>query len=114
MKFKVGDKVRVTGGKDKGKEGQIEAVLPNKNRVVIKDVNMYTKHIKPLGDRSGDRVRQERPLPVANIAVLNDKGEVDRIGYKVAKDGSKTRIFKKTGQAMPEAKAKKETKKSKK
>jgi hypothetical protein len=32
---------------------------------------------------------------------LNDKGQPDRIGYKVAKDGSKERVFKKTGKAVP-------------
>jgi ribosomal protein L24 len=34
---------------------------------------------------------------VANIAILNDKGKPDRIGYKVLKDGTKQRIFRKTG-----------------
>lgn len=107
MKFKVGDKVLVTGGKDKGQKGQIVKTLPEKNRVIVEGVNFYTKHIKPIGERSGDKVRKERPLPTANIAILNDKGNVDRIGYQVAKDGTKQRIFKKTGQAVPDLEKKK-------
>jgi large subunit ribosomal protein L24 len=107
MKFKVGDKVLVTAGKDKGQKEEIVKVFPTQNRVIVKGANMYSKHIKPIGDKPGDKVRRERPLPVAKIAILNDKGEVDRIGYKVAKDGSKERVFKKTGQPVPDLDKKK-------
>jgi len=104
MKFKVGDKVKVTSGKDKGKLSSIVKVIPKKNTVVVEGVNMYVKHVKPMGGRSGDKLSVERALSTAKIALVNDKGEVDRIGYKVAKDGSKTRVFKKTGAAVPEPK----------
>lgn len=109
MKFKIGDQVLVTGGKDKGKKSVITRVIPTENRVVVKDVNMYTKHVKPMGERAGDRVRRERPLPVANIAIINDKGQPDRIGYAVAKDGNKERIFRKTGKVVPVAKKEEKT-----
>lgn len=105
MKFKVGDQVLVTAGKDKGVKGKIIQVLPQLQQVVVADVNVYTKNIKPIGDRPGDRVRKERPLSTAKIAILNDQGQADRIGYQVAKDGTKKRIFKKTGQAVPKPKA---------
>ncbi|NCN51106.1 MAG: 50S ribosomal protein L24 [Candidatus Pacebacteria bacterium] len=104
MKFKVGDKVKVTSGKDKGKLSSIVKVIPKKNTVVVEGANMYVKHVKPMGGRSGDKLSVERALSTAKIALVNDKGEVDRIGYKVAKDGSKTRVFKKTGAAVPEPK----------
>jgi len=102
MKFKVGDKILVTAGKDKGQKGEIVRVFPTQDKVIVKGLNMYSKHIKPVGDRSGDRVRRERPLWVAKIAIINDKGQVDRISYQVAKDGTKQRIFKKTGQPVPD------------
>lgn len=111
MKFKVGDKVLVTAGKDKGKKSEIVKVLVEENKVVVKDVNFYTKHVRPQGDRPGEKVRKERPLHTASIAVLNDKDQQDRIAYEVAKDGKKTRVFKKTGKAMPEPKKKKTKKK---
>jgi large subunit ribosomal protein L24 len=106
VKFKVGDKVLVTAGKDKGKKSEITAVLPKEDKVVVTDVNMYTRHIKAYAGKSGEKVRKERAMSTAKIAILNDKGEADRIGYKVAKDGSKERVFKKTGKAVPEKKAK--------
>lgn len=101
MKFKVGDQVIVTAGKDKGKKSTITRVLPREDRVVVDGANQYTKHVKPMAGRSGERVVLERPLPTAKIAVLNDKGEPDRIKMAVAKDGSKSRIFAKTGKPVP-------------
>lgn len=101
MKFKVGDQVLVTGGKDKGTISKITRVMPELNKVVVEGANMYTKHIKPFAGRPGEKVRRERPLPTANIAIYNPKTKSrDRVGVKTAKDGSKTRIFKKTGEAI--------------
>jgi large subunit ribosomal protein L24 len=105
VKFKVGDIVLVTTGKDKGKQGPILKVVPKENKVVVAGVNIYTKHIKPMAGRPGDRVRSERALPTGNIAILNDKKQPDRIGYRVAKDGSKERVFKKTNKVVPDNKA---------
>lgn len=101
MKFKVGDQVLVTGGKDKGKQGKIVRVLPTIDKVVVEGLNMYVKHMRPYAGRPGEKIKKERPLPTANIAIMNpETKKVDRVGYTVAKDGSKTRIFKKTGKAI--------------
>ena len=47
MNFKVGDKVVVIAGKDKGKEGKIIKTLKNDNKVVVEGINMVTKHVDP-------------------------------------------------------------------
>jgi large subunit ribosomal protein L24 len=107
MKLKVGDKVLVTAGKDKGKKGEIVRVILDRDRVLVKGVNIYTKHVKPMGDKKGEKIERERSLPTANVAILNDKNQPDRIGYKVLKDGKKERIYKKTGKAITEKVAKK-------
>lgn len=100
MKFKVNDLVVVTGGKDKGKQAKIVKVLPKEDRVVVQGLNMYVKHIKPMQGRAGEKIRRERPLPTANIAIINpETGKVDRVGYKVDGD-KKVRVFKKTGQEI--------------
>lgn len=106
MKFKIGDQVLVTAGKDKGKKSTIVQVLPKTNQVVVKDVNLYVKHVKPYGERSGEKIKKARPLPLSKIAILNDKGNPDRIAYKVLKDGKKERIFKKTAKPVPESDSK--------
>lgn len=100
MKFKIGDKVLVTAGKDKGRSGEIVSVLQSKDRVVVRGLNLFTKHVKPYAGQPGEKKVLERALPTANIAIINDKDQPDRIGLKVAKDGTKTRIFKKTGKII--------------
>lgn len=104
MKLKIGDKVLVTAGKDKGKKSEVLAVFPASDKVLVKDVNMYVKHVKPFMDRKGEKTRKERPMPVAKVAILNDKDQADRIAYQVTADGKKERIFKKTGQVIKDQK----------
>ena len=104
MKLKIGDKVLVTAGKDKGKKSEIIAVFPAMDKVLVKDVNLYFKHVKPFMDRKGEKVRKERPMSVAKVSILNDKDQADRIAYQVTADGKKERIFKKTGQVIKDQK----------
>lgn len=101
MKFRLGDQVLVTAGKDKGKQGKIVAVLLDVEKVVVENVNLYVKHIKPGNGQAGQRVQRPRPLPTAKVAILNNEGQADRIGYQVKKDGTKERIYKKTGKVVP-------------
>lgn len=101
MKFRVGDMVIVTAGKEKGKTGKIISVIPDKNKVVLENINIYVKHIKPMNGKEGQRLERPRALPTANIAILNGDNKPDRIGYKVNKDGSKVRMFAKTGKPVP-------------
>ena len=103
MKLRLKDQVKVTAGKDKGKTGVITHVFISTNRVIVGGVNMITKHRRKTTGQAGERISVERSLPVASVAILNDKGEIDRISYKREKDGSKTRIFAKTKKPLPVA-----------
>lgn len=97
MKFKIGDQVIITAGKDKGKKAVITRVLPKSGKVTVEGCNMYTRHVRKMAGQAGQKMRLERPLVTAKIAILNDKGEPDRIGYKIGADGKKIRIYRKTG-----------------
>ena len=44
MKIKKGDQVRVLAGKDKGREGEISRVIPQRNSVIIEGVNQVRKY----------------------------------------------------------------------
>ncbi len=101
MKFKVGDEVIVTSGKDKGLQGKILRVYPEAEKVVVQGANMYTRNYKPMMGQAGRRERKERPLATAKVAIWNaDTKQVDRIGYQTEKDGTKVRVFKKTGKKI--------------
>ena len=69
--------------------------------LVVRGPKIYPRHIKPFGGKVGERVRRERPLDPAKVAIWNPTTEkADRIGYQIKKDGTKVRIFKKTGKEL--------------
>jgi large subunit ribosomal protein L24 len=68
-KFKKGDVVLVTGGKDKGKSGEILRVFPKKDTVVVKGANMYKKPVKPTKESQGGIVARERPLSTGKLVM---------------------------------------------
>lgn len=95
MKLKIGDTVKVTLGKDRGKTGKIEAVLPKRNSVVVAGTNMYKKHVKRSGDKAGQIVDLARPLNAAKVALICPHcHQPTRVGYQ-GEGNQKTRICKK-------------------
>ncbi|MEO6508895.1 MAG: 50S ribosomal protein L24 [Patescibacteria group bacterium] len=95
MKLKKGDKVKVTTGKDKGRDGVIERVYSKMNKVMINGVNIYKKHIKK-NDKlpQGGVVDLPRPLDAAKVVLICPKcGKQVRIGYEVI-NGKKNRVCK--------------------
>ncbi|WP_029608996.1 50S ribosomal protein L24 [Mycoplasma simbae] len=102
IKFKQNDEVIVISGSHKFKQGRIIRVDAKNNTVYIKDVNMQVKHKKPSHAGDGAIKKQEGPIHASNVAVIAKKGTktqapvISRIGYKIDKDGNKTRIIKKT------------------
>lgn len=97
-KFKKGDKVIITSGKDKGKKGEITIVLPKDDRVVVKGINIYKKHVKPTDSKPGGILEIERPLYTSKIMLL--EGDVPtRTGMKTTKAGN-YRISKKSGKKI--------------
>lgn len=63
--------VVVITGKDKGKQGKIQKVLPDKNRVVVEGVNMVKKHTKPSArNPQGGIIEMEAPIHASNVMSL--------------------------------------------
>lgn len=75
-KFKKGDMVLVTSGKDKGKTGEIMKVLPKKDAVIVGGANLYKKHVKPTQNQEGGIVSKERPLSTGKISHVQDGKQV--------------------------------------
>jgi large subunit ribosomal protein L24 len=71
-KFKKGDVVLVTAGKDKGKTGEIMKVFPKKDTVIVKGTNLYKKHVKPTRESEGGIISRERPLSTGKISHVED------------------------------------------
>lgn len=101
MKIKKGDKVKVITGSSKGTIGEVTAVLPKDEKVIIEGVNLMKKHLKPTqANPDGGIVEKEAPIHVSNVMLYDAKSKkVSRIGFKEVK-GKKTRVYKKTGVAV--------------
>lgn len=71
MKVKVGDKVKILAGKDKGKEGTVTTTLKKKDKVVVSGINIVKKHMKPNAmNETGGIVSVEAPIHVSNVSVI--------------------------------------------
>jgi large subunit ribosomal protein L24 len=96
-KIKVGDRVIVIAGKDKGKIGKVLRVIPRDERVLVERVNMVKKHQRRTQKAQGGIVTKEAPIHVSNVMLFDDKkGERTRVKTGTDKDGRKVRMSKKS------------------
>ena len=93
MKFKKGDEIIVTLGKDSGKKGKIEAIFPKEGKVLVNGVNVYKRHTKPQSEgKKGGIIDLPKPLMVSKISLICPKcSKPAKIGYQVDQK-SKTKI----------------------
>ncbi len=98
LKIKRGDTVVVISGKEKGKRGEVEQVLPKENRVVVGGVNVRTRHARPTQNNQQGLYTFAAPIHVSNLMLVDpDSGEPTRVGYRFTDSGEKLRVSKKTG-----------------
>lgn len=101
LKIKKGDKVIVLTGKDKGKQGDVIAVLPKENKVRVTGVNIAKKHQRAGMEGAGGIIDIEKPIHASNVALVDPKnGGATKVGYKRLDDGKKVRFAKKSGEVI--------------
>jgi len=101
IKLRKDDKVKIISGKDRGRESVIERVYTSDGKVLVKDVNQYTRHLKKSAKvPEGGRVKMSRPINVANVMLICSKcNKPTRVGVKIV-DGKKARACKKCGELV--------------
>ena len=100
LRIKTGDTVRVIAGEHKGSEGKVTKIYHAKNRAIVEEVNMVSKHVKPSAQNpQGGIVKKEASIHVSNLSLLTSKGETTRVGYKVEGD-KKVRFSKKSNEVI--------------
>jgi len=102
LHIKKGDIVVINAGDDKGKEGKVLSVDPEKQRAVVEGLNMMKKHTKPSASNpQGGIVEKEAPIHISNLNLKDPKtGAATRVGIRVDENGNKVRIAKKSGEEI--------------
>lgn len=96
--IKKGDLVEVVSGSYKynvpaKKRGKVRSVLTNKNRIIVDNINMMYKHLKPSNmNPKGGRIEKESPIHASNIMLVCPScDKTTRIKARVRDDGRKVR-----------------------
>ena len=106
MKIKKGDEVVVIAGRDRGREGKVILVYPDRQRVLVHGVNIIRKNKKVnfqgvRGAKEGGIVTQEAPIHVSNVALIHpDTKKAVRAGYRLDHDAKKTRVARPDGKEI--------------
>jgi large subunit ribosomal protein L24 len=103
LKIKKGDKVVVISGssKDRTKILEVKEVYPEKQRVLIDEVNMVKKHMKATQDNKGGIVEKPASIHISNIMLVDPKTkEPTRVGRRPNSEGKLERYAKKSGQTL--------------
>jgi len=102
IRLKKGDKVIVRSGKYKGQTGKVLATHPRENAVTVEGINIVKKHQKPNKQYpQGGIIEITKPINVSKVGIFEPTAKkASRIGYQVAKDGTKTRVFKVGGKEI--------------
>lgn len=72
MKIRKWDKVQVISWKQKDKwvVSEVLKVLKDKNKVLVKDINIVTKHLKKTATTPGQIVKMEKPIDISNVLLV--------------------------------------------
>lgn len=99
MSIKKGDTVIVLSGKDKGKTGKVETVLPKESKVVVEKVNIVSRHTKPRQQgQEGGIIKKEAPIYACKVMRVCPKCQKPtRPAHKLLADGKKVAVCKKCG-----------------
>ena len=101
-KVHKGDRVIVIAGDDRGKEGVVLKVVPEKNQAIVEGVNFVKRHQKPTQKMmQGGILEKESPVNMSNLVVICSKCNA---GVKTKtitlSDGNKVRTCKKCGEML--------------
>lgn len=96
LKVKKGDVVKVIAGNDRGKRGEVLKVLREQERLIVKGVNIITRHQRPTArQREGGIIEREGTIHLSNVLVICPSCDrPTRVGFQVSEAGEKMRVCK--------------------
>jgi len=103
MKIRTWDKVEIMSGKEKDRwqRAEVVSVFIEKNRVLVKGINIATKHMKKQWTTPGQIIKIEKPIHVSSVMLVcpfTDKPT--RLGFVTIEEKWKTKKFRFSKRAL--------------
>ncbi len=100
-KVRKGDRVKVISGNDRGKTGKVMVVYPERERIIVENVHMITKHQRATQNlREPGIIKREGTIHISNVLpICPECGVPTRVGFAVV-DGEKMRRCKQCGEIL--------------
>lgn len=94
--------LQVISGKDKGVVSTVVDVNRKTGKIVVKGVNLKTRHLKPRTEgETGSIQKTEASIDHSKVMHYSEKSEVaSRMGVRMDASGKRERFLKKTGEAL--------------
>ena len=100
LHVKIGDKIKVIAGSQKGLVGTISSISKMKSVAVITGVVPRIKYKKQNPHSEAQKFELDVPIHTSNLMLWDDQNnEASRIGYKLT-ENTKSRYFKKSGNIL--------------
>ena len=98
LHVKKGDTVVVLSGDDKGQKGEVLETSPKEGKVIVKGVNIVTRHVKPRKQgEQGGIVKVEGAMYACKVALYCPKCDKGVRVKHTVEDGKKVRVCAKCG-----------------
>jgi large subunit ribosomal protein L24 len=103
-RIRKGDRVVVISGEDKGKQGKVTRVIPERDMIVVEGVNLVKKHLAATPQRAGGILEVEAPLYASKVMLVDpETGKRTRVKIHVKEDGKKIRVAKSGAEIVGES-----------
>ncbi len=98
-RIRKNDVVIVISGKDRGKEGKVLRVDPEKQRAYVEGLNIIKRHqrARPGSMEQGGVIEKEGPIHLSNIAVKDPRDKKPTRIKTIEEHGKRLRASARTG-----------------
>jgi large subunit ribosomal protein L24 len=102
VNLKKGDEIVVISGKDQGRRGKIQKVLPQESAVIVEGLNLAKKHAKPTkANPQGGVIDKALPLQISKVMVVcSGCNQPTRFRKERGVDGTAVRVCRSCGKTL--------------
>lgn len=105
MKIRTWDKVLIMSGKekDRGQEAEVLKVFTDTNKIIVKWINVATRHIKKQWTNPGQIIKMEKAIDASNVMlVCPHTNKPTRVGFVKIEEKGKIKKFRFSKRAVKE------------